>query len=300
MRRLIFTTAKGQSVQIDASGLFLLTSLDGLGNIQEEEDNRRSPGQDGETFVECVFGPRSVLIGGYINSVNETTIYNARRSLAKVFNPKLGLGTLMVYLDSGTFLLRNAKASLPKFPERGNNPTQGFIIEVVGKDPYWYSPTYNLEELGGWEGGLEFNDDAGGLEFPIVDGVETGIEFETSAATAEITVQNNGDVPTWIEAWFKGPLTQAKLINETTGEYILVERELAKNEELYVCTKQKELDVAITNLTTGIISDGWGHIGEENTFIQLQTGENALTYDATGADSGTSVKVRYRDRFVGI
>lgn len=295
MRKAVFTTATGQSVALDSVGLYKLTNVSGVGNIPDESDIRRSPGQDGETWVSSVFSARPILLEGVIDSMNEAKIYEARRALSRIFNPKLGLGTLTYYAgdtkveetgtgtkQSGVYVLRNVKATLPFFPERVLG--QSFLINLVGEDPYWYTVSYNLEELRGWEGGLTFP-----ITFPIT--------FETRSETASVTVENNGDVDTPVEAWFRGPLTQAKLTNTTTGEFILIAKTLTSVQELYVNTQQGELDVVLTE--SGVVTSAWGALGEGNTFLQLQVGENQLTYDTAGAGVNTRVQVRYRDRFVG-
>lgn len=303
-RKLIYVNALGKSVTFNDYGLYIALVIEGLGEIPVQNEVQKAPAQDGATWLDAVFETRMVTVEGVINTkLGRDEIYRLRAELASILNPKLGNGTLTYYAGGYSVrMLRKAQPSLPSYPQREGNE-QMFLVRFEGVDPYWYQTTYNVEELGGWEGGFEFPMVAGvetGFVFPMVAGVESGIEFERRSASAEMYLHNIGDYFTPIEIWAKGTMAQAQITNQTTGEFIRVNRAIDANEELYICTRRGDKKVLLTNLDTGLVTNAFGYLDRASTFWQLQVGANLVSYDATGSGIGTKVRVRYQNRFVGV
>jgi|GEM_PF-910167 len=303
-RKLIFVNALGKSVTFNDYGKYIALTISGLGDVPVTNETEKAPAQDGMTWLDAVLGTRMVTVEGVINTKDgRDAIYQLRAALSSVCNPKLGNGTLTYYAGGYSVrTLRKVQPYLPSFPQREGNE-QLFLVRFEGVDPYWYQTTYNTEELGGWEGGLEFPLVGGvetGLEFPMADGIETGIEFERRSGSSEMYLENVGDFYAPIEIWARGPMAQATVTNETTGEFIRVNRPIAANEELYISTRKGEKQVLLTNLDTGDATNAFGYLDRASKFWQLQVGANLVSYDPTGSGIGTKVKVRYRNRFMGV
>ncbi len=304
MRKLIFVNALGKSVAFNDYGLFIATSITGLGDIPVANETQKAPGQDGATWLDAVFDTRMITVEGIINTMGgEDGIYAARTALASVLNPKNGCGTLTYYGGSKVVrMIRKALPYLPSFPQREDN-AQGFLVRFEGIDPYWYETSYTKLDLGGWTGGLEFpiaGETETGLEFPVLDGVEAGIEFEVQASNAQIYLHNVGDEETPVEIWMRGAMAQAIVTNETTGECIRVNRVIAANEELYICTEKGNKKVLLTNLDTGEVINAFGYLDRTSAFWQLVPGANLVSYDPAGSGLGTKVTVQFRCRYVGV
>lgn len=304
MRKLIFVNALGKSVTFNDYGVYIALVVEGLGDIPVTNEMQKAPGQDGATWLDAVFETRMITIEGVINTKGgECALYKARSELSSILNPKLGNGTLTYYAGGYSVrMIRKAQPYLPAFPQREGNE-QLFLVQIEGVDPYWYQTSYNTEDLGGWEGGLEFplaGDVETGMEFPTAAGAETGMEFEVRSASAEMHLHNIGDQDTPIEIWAHGEMAQAQVTNLTTGEFIRINRPIAANEELYICTARGEKRVLLTNHDTGEMTNAFGYLDRASKFWQLRRGANLVSYDPAGSGLGTKVRVRYRNRFVGV
>ncbi len=292
MRQFKLTAANGVSVRMGDTGPYVVTHADGFSLPPIDTDTRQAPGQHGETEYESVFKPRPITLQGVIDTLSETRRLELRRELVKVCNPMLAPPELTYYCgDGSTYLLRKARVNAMRFPEIGDGILQQFLIDIIARDPFMYAPTYKTALLAGWEGGLTFP-----LTFPF--------QFETRSATAEATLQNDGDYETPIEAWFRGPLAAAALTNETTGNQIIVSTAIEDDEELYVCTMFGELKVTLRNVDTGVTVAAWDAVdtsaeSRKLSRFRLATGANVLSYDPAGSSGSTNVTVRWRDRYVG-
>ena len=100
MRRLIYENSRGESVEF-YNFPFLLDSLTGIGDVEADIRSRKSPHQDGESYLETTLQPRMIDLEGTIVDYND--IPKRRRELSRVCNPKLGLGKITLQHDNDIY-----------------------------------------------------------------------------------------------------------------------------------------------------------------------------------------------------
>jgi phage-related protein len=109
-----------------------------------------------------------------------------------------------------------------------------------------------------------------------------------------INIVNKGDVQTPVRIEFKGPATNPKISNRTTGEYIQVRRELAYGDVLIITTDfgAKRVEINGQNVFNWIDLD--------SSFWQLQPGDNIIEYTSDVPVEPAAVLISYRNRYVGV
>lgn len=110
----------------------------------------------------------------------------------------------------------------------------------------------------------------------------------------KINIYNEGDVETPIRIEFKGPATNPRIINNTTGEYIQVNQVLARDEVLVATTDfgNKRVEINGRNVIR------W--IDLNSIFWQLRPGDNIVEYTSDDEVEPAAVEISYRNRYVGV
>jgi Phage tail protein len=279
MQRIIFTNARGQSVELKSSAPFLLQSIDGLGDVDADIQTQKSPFQDGSTYIDSVLQERAISLEIAILAADQPTLLQQRQYLASVFNPKLGFGTLR-YENNGT--VREIEAvpdGVPSFPSGKDNrlpKLQKAIVNLLCPNPFWKStkiteePTF--EPL---------------FSFPFEGMFQIGIQRD-----ARIIV-NDGDAPAPLQIEFHGPAVNPIIINKTTGEFIKVNQTLGENETMEIDTTPGKKSVYFIQ-PDGTKRNVFNWIDLNSTFFQLVVGENEIEYSADSDIQGAIVNISYR------
>lgn len=284
MRRLTYENSRGEGIVFYLSPL-VISSLTGIGEVEAELQGQRSPYQDGDAYIDAILQPRFINLEGTITKTNLSDIKIYRKHILRVCNPKLGLGKITLELDGDKKEIYGALDGVPVFPERGQQPWQHFMITWKCPNPYWLDETDNKSSLLAYRNGLRYP-----FSFPKSYGIEG----------QSIVVVNEGDVNTPIEVEFFGPSLNPTLVNETTGEFIKVYRQLRSGEKLTVNTDFNKKRVEIMK-AGGVIQNAYGYVDWfESSFLKLIPGNNVLKYTADSGTEDAVVNVTYRNRYVGI
>jgi hypothetical protein len=289
MQRIIFTNARGQSVELKSSAPFLLQSIDGLGDVDADIQTQKAPFQDGSTYIDSVLQERPISMQIAILARDTATLLQHRQYLAAVFNPKLGPGTLRYENDEVVREIKAVPDGVPSFPSGKENRGPKFqktLVNLLCPDPFWLTEE-KVDQLVVWEGGLEFP-----LELPAF--------FAQQSDNKAKILFNGGDEKTPIFVTFHGPATAPiKIVNVTTGEFIEVNQSLLVGERLEINTAFGQKRV------TKILADGtevnaFHYISLDSTFFQLIPGNNLLDY-STGADyERAAVTITWRNRYLSV
>ena len=139
MEKLVYTNTNGESLVFSNAKPFILSTKDGFSSVENIITSQKNFGQDGETFVSHNLATRNISFGGTIVAQDKSTLLSHRRSLVRVFNPKLA-GTLCYENDNGSYEID----VIPEFaPVIGENDLQGFRnmkpynVTLKALDPYW-------------------------------------------------------------------------------------------------------------------------------------------------------------------
>jgi hypothetical protein len=126
-----------------------------------------------------------------------------------------------------------------------------------------------------------------GLEYPLVYPLDYGVEVVSNSAI----VLNDGDAPTPPQLTFVGPVTNPRLINQTTGEQLGFEIVLTADDMLTVNTRLG------TVLLNGVADRLYTRTVSSSPILgfDLVAGENELQILADEWEAGSGVEIVYRN-----
>jgi len=282
MEKITFINSKGRSLELGNDGPFILTKIEGTGAVNVNIQSQKSPFQDGETYLGNTLEPRSIPIEITLLGENETDIADKRSKLLQIFNPKLGQGRLIYEFGNIKREIKAIPELAPVFPHAGDfsDTMQPGLIQFYCSNPFWIDEFETSEEIVTWIGGMRFP-----LRLPTRFAMK---------GPKKINIINNGDVETPVRIEFKGPATNPKIINHTTGEYIKVNRILTSEDLLIITTEFGNKRVEINGQNV------FNWIDLNSAFWQLEVGDNIIEYTSDDEVESASVKIVYRNRFIGV
>ena len=280
MEKVTITNKHGESITLGNAAPYYLEILDGVGEVSISIESQKSPYQDGSTYIDSVFENRAISIEGMIVTRNNPAIVKeARRKMQRVLNPKLG----EVVLKYEQKEIKGIVENTPIFPSgRGNKGIyyQKYLIHILCHQPFWLDSFIESREIVAW---------IGGMTFPLI--LPTAFAMK-GPKTVNIVNQSDVEAPVRIE--FKGPATNPRVTNKTTGQYIQVNRELVLGDVLVITTDfgAKRVEINGENVFN------WIDLG--SYFWQLQPGDNIIEYSSDDPVEPTAVMISYRNRYVGV
>lgn len=287
MQRVTFTSARGETVVLYQRPFFL-NKIEGLGDVSANIQTQRSPNQDGSISVATTLEERAIPIEVVIL---ENLLYN-RQVLSRVFNPKLGPGTLTYENDNYTRSIKAQSEHVPSFPDDRPRRTQRVFIDLICHDPYFDGGGEVKNEIAFWVPMFEFE-----LEIPLeTDGIEMGYRSPTQI----VSVYNEGHTDTGIKIEFKANTTvvNPRLTNVETGKYIKVQRTMEAGDVITVTTANREKKITLNR--NGVVTNIFNDLVFGSTFLQLEVGDNLFQYGADDNEEFLEVSIYHRNRFVGV
>lgn len=284
MRRLTFENSRGESIVFYLSPL-TIESLEGIGEVDADIQDQEAPYTDGTTYIDTMLSPREISLEGKITPVDKKIIKEYRREIIKVCSPKLGLGKITLELDGDTKQIQAVLDGGPAFPERGMDAFQEFQIDFLCPDPYWQDLNQVSRSLRAYEGKFT-------LPFTL--------PFKLGKQGDRTTLNNEGDVPAPVHIDMQGPVTNPRITNDTTGEFIQINGSVARDEILHIDTSpsKKRIEVYKGDKVRSI----FGRLAYEQgaSFWQLLPGANDVSYVADEGNSDAIVAVSWHSRYSGI
>lgn len=292
MQKLKIVNCLGETVEFGMSAPFLLSHIEGLGIPSVEPYNTQAVGMDGSETHDILLSDR--LISSRITIVCDTReeLYEKRRMIMRLLNPKLynpltkKRGELVIYYtnDDKTYRIFAYSDSSPDFKERIGHCG---IAEVTFNcsNPYWLDEEDTARKLKYFEGGLAF---------PIT--------FATKFAEAGYSkiIENAGDVEVPVILEYIGAAENPIITNETTGEYIKVNKTLEEGQKLVINTAEGAETVDIVS-SDGTKTNVFNWIDFNSIFFKLVQGENKITYSADNEmNQNVIVNVVYTNKYVGV
>ncbi|WP_350494376.1 phage tail domain-containing protein [Peribacillus frigoritolerans] len=198
MQKLIYTNSRGDSVTIGHNPPFQLASIEGLGDLDADIQTNKAAYQDGSTYLDTLLNERNISIGVRIKGDSIEELFELRRKIASVFNPKFGLGELRYEYPSGVKVIKAVADHVPSFPSGKSNhgPTfQRSMITLICPDPYWRDIESISKPMSAIEPRFSFP-----LKFPM--------EFGTEGSKQ--VYDNIGDVPAPVLIEFRGSRNKSK------------------------------------------------------------------------------------------
>lgn len=286
MAKLTYINEREQILEFGDSAPFLIIKIEGLGSPKNELYRQKSPYQDGTTITHATLDERELVLEGVILYKDRLERQRYRNRLIKVFNPKLK-GELIFERDGIKRKINCMVEQAPYFPSNMQETYQMFSLIFICPNPFWLDEFIESEEMADWVGGLRFP-----LQLPMM--------FAGRSTRQSTIIRNNGDVETPIVFEFLGPATNPKITNDSTGEYIQINREIAADEKLIITTEFGNKKVILRNTLTGEQMNAFGWIDLGSTFFQLDVGENLMSYNADSGQETARVWIKWRNRYLGV
>ena len=278
--KITFTNSIGNSVVLGPKP-FKVIRIDGTGGTEADIQTQKAPYQDGHTFVDALLEPKTVEIELTIFARSKEEVFQLRRELTNIFNPKLGVGLLTYEYPGGVKEIEAVPESTPVFPS-GPWVFQKAMISLICPAPFWLDPLKNIVKLEDFVANFRFP-----FNLPVV--------FSARGDTR--TIINDGDVPTPITVEFRGRAINPRITNVTTGEFIQVNREIPENYRLVIDTEFGRKRVSII-APDGVETNAFHYIDLESTFFDLEVGENQLSFITSGGSP--EVYIHFKKRYLGV
>lgn len=289
MQRLIYTNSRGQSIDLGDKPPFILSKIDGLGDVGASVQTQKAPFQDGSTYIDSVLEERFISMEISILAPSQSELSNTRQFFSSVFNPKLGEGKLTYIFGNEIKEIAAVPEHVPVLPSGADNRVRNIqraMVSLKCPNPYWTTEDI-VDQLVVWEGGLEFP-----LQLPT--------EFARQSESKAKILLNEGDVETPVFITFNGPATSPiKVMNKTTGEFIEVNQSLLTNEKLEINTAFGQKRVTKV-LADGTRQNAFHFITMDSTFFNLLPANNLIDY-STGTDyERAAVSITWRNRYLAV
>ncbi len=297
MQRITFKNKNGDIIILKDTFPYLLQNLQGIGAADVTPLVQRGFQQDGMTHFGNLLDIRSINFTAIISDDTRQGLLEKRSEIYRVFNPKLGQGTLEYYNGNSEDIVYSIKCSVIEGPTEVVNQSvrtanmQAFSIGLLCPDPAWeIVPDYPLEMIG-FEGGFMLGEEFGNFEL----GTENGLIFGMQGDYAEIDY--NGTLDSSVIVEFQGPASYPTITKIETDEYIKVMIDLLEGEKLYIDTRQDAINVYKID-EDGKKINAFNYIDPYSSYFVLTPGINSLTFSVAAGEP--TVKIHYADRFVGV
>lgn len=285
MQSLEFINANGERITLGNTRPYILSHIDGTGGAVTEIKSTRSPYQDGSTVVGVQLADRLITLTGAVMASTREEMYELRRNLSRILNPKLGEGKLIYTNDAHSYAATAIPDESPKFNNRHSN-NQLFSASFTCPDPFW-------RDVIAAERALKYAN--GGMTFPW------RLKSWFTLIGYKGIYRNSGDESAPLLIRYYGPATNPVVRNETTGEFVKVAYVLSETDVLEINTAfgQKRVEVVAEN---GDRTNVFHWIDLDSTFFQLQLGDNLISYssDDDSDKDLARVEVTWNNRYVGV
>ena len=282
--KVVFINGRGQSIELTNRRPFLLESVEGRGGVEANVQMQSAPFQDGATFIDTNLSTRSLALNVTLLADSRDELNDLRNQISAFFNPKIGIGTLIY---SNGDVQREIKVTVdgsPAFPvgDAKGKWYQRTAINLIAPDPYWQGTEIENYKLADFVGNFRFP-----FRFPV----------RFAARGDSRLLLNKGDVPTPIKVEFRGPVTNPKITNLTTGEFIRVNRAIPIGYKLILDTSfgNKRVEIVAPD---GIVQNAFHYIDLESSFFNLGVGENRFGFITEGGNP--EVYVEYKHRYLSV
>lgn len=291
MQKLTFINARGAEITFDFDAPYIFWKISGIELPPVEPVYTQAAAQDGYTLHSILLESRTIKLSGHIHGKNAANnkqrMYEARKKLNSICNPLLGAGTLIYENDAG-------KWRIPAFCN--GNPYGNKLLNIQTLDvsfecpsPFWLS--YE-------EGGVGLAYISGGLSFPL--------RFPTrfSMLGYRALIDNDGDTDMPLEFFIGGGSKNPIIRNKTTGEYILVDKQMSEFDRLYINTEPEKLEVSLYTLNPETNAEdkenAYGYLSFDSTPFMLPVGVNDIVFTSDDENKKVKIRIVYRKRYAGV
>ena len=282
MREIIFTNDRDQSLILDETSDYSLTSITGISPPNANIQTSSIANFDGTTFINSVVNQRNIVIALQINSDVEAN----RLRLYDIFKIKRK-GTFHYHSDLIEAKIEAYVESIDVSPM--NWPVVA-LISMICPRPYFEALDAIISAI---------TSITGQLSFPLTL-LASGIKLGNLQTSQAVNVINSGDIPIGMIIRYRatGAVVNPKLLNTQTMEFIELNTSMIVGDIITITTEigQKRIELnrggTITNIFNTLV------IGSK--FFQLSEGDNILYGSATSGSAALLIEVEYRIKYSGV
>lgn len=266
---------------------FLLADADGLYGIKNKVSMSDNTMTDGATYQGSVAQKRNIVL-----TLKDKPNHRLNRYELYQLFPQGTKGTLTYSEDKVERVIDYYVESVTVDSIKS---VRTATVSLLCPDPYFSATTDQELTMAGWEAGFEF------IHEFSAEGEELGIRIQERLKTIENTSGAKG-IGLTIEIYANGEVTNPSITHVETGDFIKVGTSsnpmtLVNGDVLVITTHTNNKKVRLThNGSTVEVNE---YLDEQSEFIQLQAGLNTIGYNADSGDSNMTVKLSYREKYLG-
>ncbi|MGB7594699.1 MAG: phage tail family protein [Erysipelotrichaceae bacterium] len=282
MREIIFTNDRDQSLVLDETSDYSLTSITGISPPNANIQTSSIANFDGTTFINSVVNQRNIVIALQINSDVEAN----RLRLYDIFKIKRK-GTFHYHSDLIEAKIEAYVESIDVSPM--NWPVVA-LISMICPRPYFEALESIISDI---------TSITGQFSFPLTL-IASGIQLGNLQTSQAVNVMNPGDIPIGMIIRFRanGAVSNPKLLNTQSLESIELNTSMIAGDIITINTEigQKRIE----RDRGGVVSNLFNTLVVGSKFLQLSEGDNILYGSAVSGSTALMIEVEYRAKYSGV
>lgn len=296
-------TCNGKTLRMGPGEDIDITAVTGLESSELDISTSDNALVDGASVDGKKIKPRPIHIEASFKS-NKNNPEN-RANVIKFFNPKYTGKALITNMG----VSRNIEYELEGWTfasVRNMDNKLKILVDLLCPDPYMLNvDNYgkNMANISAlfafpWRmlstrmtsGKLDYPDKARGM---LLGGMTMGYR----TLHKEVVLANDGDVPTGVQIQFvatRGPVTNPKITNTGTGQYMRVNVAMQQGDILLIDTNDRHQVITLNGVNY------YQHIDRKSEPFKLAVGDNYLEYDADENYANLDVNLFYTPKYLGV
>lgn len=296
-------TCNGKTLRMGPGEDIDITAVTGLESSELDISTSDNALVDGASVDGKKIKPRPIHIEASFKS-NKNNQEN-RANVIKFFNPKYTGKALITNMG----VSRNIEYELEGWTfasVRNMDNKLKILVDLLCPDPYMLNvDNYgkNMANISAlfafpWRmlstrmtsGKLDYPDKARGM---LLGGMTMGYR----TLYKEVVLANDGDVPTGVQIQFvatRGPVTNPKITNTGTGQYMRVNVAMQQGDILLIDTNDRHQVITLNGVNY------YQHIDRKSEPFKLAVGDNYLEYDADENYTNLDVNLFYTPKYLGV
>lgn len=304
-------TKNSITIELDCNGRKLImgpgadldiTKVSGLESSEIEISTSDNALIDGASVDGKKIKPRPIHIEASFRSSKNNA--ENRANIIKFFNPKYTGKALITCMG----VSRNIEYELEgwTFAQYRNMDNKlGIIVDLICPEPYMLNVDNfgknmaNISKLFAFPWRVTRNRVQEKLSYPPeARGMLLGsMTMGYRTLHKEVALVNDGDVSTGVQIQFiatRGPVTNPKITNTGTGQYMRVNVAMQMGDVLLIDTNDRHQIITLNGVNY------YQHIDRKSEPFQLAVGDNYLEYDADENYTNLDVNLFYTPKYLGV
>lgn len=271
---------------------YILNNVD-WGVIQGTHHSYKYVNQIGVSITSTSLKERSITVTGWIIADTEEEMDERKQFLNRYFDPRYEIDVMYK-----NYFLRFVPDNTVKYgaSEKENNDTiVQFQIKGTCADPLFSEINGSKETIAAT---------IATFHFPLIMSTnlyERGIVFGYRQPSLTAKVTNKGAVEVGMKIVFKaiGELTNPRLIDVDTREFVAIEKSMVAGEEIVINTNVGEKSIK-GKIGNEDYSNYFMYKDLDSTWLQLRLGDNLLRYDADSGLDNLEVYLYFYNKYLEV